>query len=194
MLFSLIYIFVEIEYPADYVYAKDRLMLESITNSFSKRLTVYLQLINPPTSELQIIRGFCKRLGMQFHFTKPSLCKKYIEEKMPGLMPMSAVMLGKAALLSTDSNPNEWKEVLAKLQASPYIWVIAAQYDGHLLTAEGVQDVANVCQSKENLQNQLLSLLQNPGHSLVQTLEHPGYQVAALLDQHAKKLEAGPTP
>ena len=181
----------EIEYPADYIYAKDRLMLASIATSFSKRLTVYLQLNNPSSSDLQQIRGFCSRIGINFHFAKPSLCRQFFKESMPNLEPMGTLLMGKVALMSTDSDPKNWSQVLLKIQENPFVWIIAGQYDGHLLTLEGLLDLTQECASKENFQGQLLSLLQSPAYSLLQTLERPGYHVAALLDQHAKKLASG---
>lgn len=173
----------EVTYPSDYLYAKDRFMLDYIKQSFSRRLTVYLQLNNPSSQDLQILRGKCKSAQMNFHFAKPALCKQYFEEKIPGFGPIGNLMLGKVGLLSSDAEPELWRPVLASIKENPFLWVICAQFEGILLQPEALIDVCDNHPNIHQARSQLVSLLNSVPSRLVSTISHPSHNLCNVLSR-----------
>jgi ribosomal protein L10 len=183
--FLILHLFIfnsEITYPSDYVYAKDRLMAQYVSESFSKRLTIYIQLINVSSQGLQEIRGFCRTIGFQFHFAKPAVCQTYLSQTRPDWMPLGQLMLGKMGLLSTDLDPKDWAAVLSKISENPCIWMIAGQFEGHLLTPEAISNLSKQAATKRDIQADLISVLQLQGSSLLQTLQQPAQRLAFLVE------------
>lgn len=180
---------IEKQYPKDHIFANDRFMMNYVEASFSRRLTLYLQIMNPTAMQLANLRVQCKVRGLYFHFAKPEICRQHLLTKKPHLGPLAAIMVGKAGLISTDAEPAAVADLLALLKDDPNFWLIAAQFEDVLFSPEGIIELATKSLSKQAYQAQLLSLLSSPATSLVGTINQPGLRLVTLIDAHSKTLK-----
>lgn len=167
--------------PEKAIVSRAKFAIENYGRILESQTVIIVQTSYLRSVDLHQLRAQIRSSGVYLKHVRNAELKSTLEAK--GLHALSKTVCGPTMLVYSDEELPKVKEAFEIVSKNRKLLILSGKVAGKLWTVEALKDIIYNTPSKKELQNQLLSILEQSAHGIIGTISNPLNHISMILSR-----------